>query len=210
MLCMIDLKKKIIFIHVHKVAGKSISTTYENNYIPKLIQNNEYLRWKYKKYLLKNTIYTKNDFLTTHSYAIDYKNYFKDDFFNYFSFAFVRNPLDWQASMYFYMLRAKGHPQHDFIKKMSFNQYINWRCLNEVTLQKDYLVDENREIIVNFVGRYENLTRDIKKIEKKTGLHLDLPKINESGKKDYLSYYDQNSKELVYKYFKEDFETLNY
>ena len=207
---MIDLRKKIIFIHIHKVAGKSISASIENNYVPKLIQNNEYFRWKYKKYVLKNTIFTKNDSLTTHSYALDYKNYFKENYSNYFSFAFVRNPLDWQVSMYFYMKKATGHPQHDLIKKMNFSEYIEWRCLNEVTFQKDYLVDENQELIVDFIGRYEDLSNDIKKIEKRTGLSLDLPHINKSDHAHYLTYYDENTKNLVYKYFKSDFEMLGY
>lgn len=207
---MIDLKKKIIFIHVHKVAGKSISWSIENNYVPKIIQNNEYLRWKYKKYILKNTISTKNNYLTTHSYASDYKNYLGEEYSNYFSFAFVRNPLDWQVSMYFYMKKAKNHPQHSFIKELNFNDYIEWRCLNEVTFQKDYLTDSNQKLIVDFIGKYENLTSDIKMIENKTGLDLNLPHINKSDHKNYITYYDKYTKELVQKYFKPDFEFLNY
>tara|TARA_B100000029_G_C17452741_1_gene915566 strand:+ start:45 stop:671 length:627 start_codon:yes stop_codon:yes gene_type:complete len=207
---MIDLRKKIIFIHIHKVAGKSISTAMENNYIPKLIQNNEYFRWKYKKYFLRNTIFTKRDSLTTHSYAVDYKNYLKKDYKNFFSFAFVRNPLDWQVSMYFYMKNATGHPQHNLINKMSFNEYIEWRCLNEVTFQKDYLVDNNGKLIVDFIGRYENLLLDIRKIEKQSGLIFNLPHLNRSNHENYLKYYNKSSKDLIYKYFKKDFEMLNY
>lgn len=207
---MIDLRKKVIFIHVHKNAGKSISLSIENNYVPKIIQNNEYLRWKYKKYILRNTIFTKNDILRTHSYAMDYKNYLEKDYSDYFSFAFVRNPLDWQVSMYFYMKKASGHPQHNLIKKMNFNEYIQWRCLNEVTYQKDYLVNENQELIVNFIGKYENLLSDIKKIENHTGYSLNLPHINYSDHDHYENYYDQNTKSLVYENFKTDFETFDY
>ena len=110
--------------------------------------------------------------------------------------------------MYFYMKNATGHPQHNLINKMSFNEYIEWRCLNEVTFQKDYLVDNNGKLIVDFIGRYENLLLDIRKIEKQSGLIFNLPHLNRSNHENYLKYYNKSSKDLIYKYFKKDFEML--
>lgn len=207
---MIDLKNKNIFIHVHKVAGKSISHEIYNNYIPKVFQNNKHLRWNYKKYFLSNVIFVKNDTLTTHSKAQDYKNYLNNEFDNYFKFAFVRNPLDWQVSMYFYMKEADGHPEHKIVKGMSFDQYIEWRCLKELNFQSDYILDEKNKVIVDFIGKYETLKIDLIKIEKETGWTLNIPHINKSNHKHYLNYYSNDSKELIYKYFKKDFELLDY
>lgn len=207
---MLDLKNKNIFIHVHKVAGKSISYAIENNYIPKVFQNNQHLRWNYKKYFLSKTIFAKNDILTTHSQAKDYRDYLKDEFEHFFKFAFVRNPLDWQVSMYFYMKGVDSHPEHKIIKDMKFDQYIEWRCLKELNFQSDYVVEEENKVIVDFIGKYENLKIDLMKIEKETGWTLDIPHINKSNHKHFLNYYSNESKELIYKYFKKDFEILNY
>jgi hypothetical protein len=207
---MLDLKNKNIFIHVHKVAGKSISYAIENNYIPKVFQNNQHLRWNYKKYFLSKTIFAKNDILTTHSQAKDYRDYLKDEFEHFFKFAFVRNPLDWQVSMYFYMKGVDSHPEHKIVKDMNFDQYIEWRCLKELNFQSDYVVEEENKVIVDFIGKYENLKIDLMKIEKETGWTLDIPHINKSNHKHFLNYYSNESKELIYKYFKKDFEILNY
>ena len=207
---MLDLKNKNIFIHVHKVAGKSISYAIENNYIPKVFQNNQHLRWNYKKYFLSKNIFAKNDILTTHSQAKDYRDYLKDEFEHFFKFAFVRNPLDWQVSMYFYMKGVDSHPEHKIIKDMKFDQYIEWRCLKELNFQSDYVVEEENKVIVDFIGKYENLKIDLMKIEKETGWTLDIPHINKSNHKHFQNYYSNESKELIYKYFKKDFEILNY
>lgn len=207
---MIIFSKKIIFIHVHKVAGKSISHSIENNFIPKMFQNNEYFRWNYKKLFLKEKMITKNEQISTHSTALDYKKYLKEDYSDFYSFAFVRNPLDWQVSMYFYMSKAKGHPQHNLIKNMKFEQYIEWRCENEVNFQSDYILDKNNQKIISFLGKYENLNTDIKKIEKDTNLKLNLPHLNQVQHENYQNYYDTKTKNLIYEYFKKDFEVLNY
>lgn len=207
---MLDLKNKNIFVHVHKVAGKSISYAIENNYIPKVFQNNKHLRWNYKKFFLSNTIFTKNNILTTHSYAKDYKDYLKNDFENFYKFAFVRNPLDWQVSMYFYMKGVDSHPEHKIVRDMNFHQYIEWRCLKELNFQSDYVVGEKNNIIVDFIGKYENLKSDLVKIERETGWTLNVPHINKSNHKHFLNYYSNESKKLIYENFKKDFELLDY
>jgi len=207
---MIDFKKQVVFIHVHKVAGKSISFAIENNYIPQIFQKNETLRWNYKKFFLKNKLITKNNIISTHSTALEYKNYLKKQYYNFYSFAFVRNPLDWQVSMYFYMAKAQGHPQHNIIKNMKFDDYIEWRCSNEVNFQSDYLLNNKNKKIITFLGKYENLKSDIKKIEKDTLLKLELPHLNKVKHDNYKKYYTSYTRNLVYENFKKDFEILNY
>jgi hypothetical protein len=207
---MIDYTKKVIFIHVHKVAGQSITRSIEDNYIPKIFQRNKHLRWNYKKYVLSNSLIAKNNYITKHSTAKEYKYYLKGEYESFFKFAFVRNPLDWQVSMYFYMKGVDSHPQHNLIKGMSFNQYIEWRCTKELNFQTDYLLDDKNNFLVDYVGKYENLNKDISIVSRETGLKFDLPHLNKSGHKHFLEYYDSESKELVYKYFKKDFEILSY
>ena len=207
---MIDFKNKIIFVHVYKVAGISISRSLERNPFPKLINNNEYLYYHYKKRFKNKNIVYENEYISKHSKAIEYKNYFKDDYKQYFKFAFVRNPYDWQVSLYSYMQQHENHPQHQIVKNMDFNNYLIWRCSEDKNYQYEYLVDEKNNFIVDFIGKFENLDRDIKVLEEKLEFKFNLPFTNKSIRKNYKDYYDEKNKELIFKNFKKDFEILNY
>ena len=57
------------------------------------------------------------------------------------------------------------------------------------------------------VLKYENLKEDLNNFFNK---EIDLPIINKSKRKDYLSYYNKESLHIVYEKHKEDFEKFNY
>ena len=77
-------------------------------------------------------------------------------------------------------------------------------------LQSDMVTDENGNILVDFVGRYENLHHDLEKIANILHLDVSLPRLNSSQHKDYRSYYNKRSKDLVAKYFQKDIEIFGY
>tara|TARA_Y100000389_G_C17419498_1_gene495833 strand:- start:922 stop:1557 length:636 start_codon:yes stop_codon:yes gene_type:complete len=207
---MIHLKDKFIFIHVHKVAGKSITRALERNFLPSLINNNEYLYYHYQKRFKDKSIIIDDKKIHRHSKAIDYKNYFKEDYDNYYKFALVRNPFDWQVSMFNYMNLKKDHRQHDTIKNMSFDEYIEWRCFKDLNFQSDYVTDENNNIIVDYIGKYENFDDEIKTIEKSLGFKLKVPYINKTNHRHYSKYYNKHTVELITKYFEIDFKNFDY
>lgn len=207
---MIDIKNKIIFVHVYKVAGISISRSLEKNLFPNLVNSNEYIYYHYKKRFKNHNIIYENDQISKHSKAIDYMNYLKNDYSNYFKFAFVRNPYDWQVSLFSYMKQHIGHPQHDIIKDMDFETYLYWRCTKDKNYQSEFLVDSNNNFIVDFIGRYENINNDIVVLEKQLGFKFNLPFVNKSSRKKYQDYYKKETKELIYNNFKKDFELLEY
>ena len=60
-------------------------------------------------------------------------------------------------------------------------------------------------------GEYEDLENEWKIICKKIGIdHYELPIYNSSKHNDFRTYYTEETKDIVYEYFKEDFWYLGY
>lgn len=77
--------------------------------------------------------------------------------------------------------------------------------------QFDYISDENGEIIVDFVGRYENYIHDVQILCKKLGLdEIELPHIWASKSKHYSYYYNETCKQIVAERFAKDIEYFGY
>jgi hypothetical protein len=130
---------------------------------------------------------------------------------NFFKFAFVRNPWDWQVSLYQYMLTNKGHHQHSIIAAMKdFDEYLVWRVTEDKKLQKDFITSANGDVIVDFVGRYERLTEDFHHVCKVLGLDASLPHLNKSSHREYKSYYNAETRRIVEEHFREDTELFGY
>jgi hypothetical protein len=140
--------------------------------------------------------------LSNHSKAEEIIGLMGQKKFNkYYSFAVVRNPWDWQVSLYSYMLIKRDHPQHAMISSMSsFDEYIEWRCHNEVCFQRDFLIDSNGQNVVNTILRFETLSNDFNELCKKINISARLQNMNKSLRKnDYKSYYNESTKKLVEK-----------
>ncbi len=203
-------KKKFIYIHVYKVAGTSIRTVLQKYddlsfYDFPFIENVKFFLGKRLNFLSKWAI--------DHINASEIKIHLPEDIFNtYFKFAFVRNPWDWQVSLYHYMLQYKEHPQHRLISKMkSFDEYIEWRIHNDMELQKDFLYDENGKILVDYIGKFENLQVDFNNICSRISINqTKLPIANPSMHTHYKDYYNKHTKDLISNAFQKDIEIFNY
>ena len=65
--------------------------------------------------------------------------------------------------------------------------------------------------LVNFIGKFESLENDLKKVCELNGLKMkQLEHLGPSNRKDYREYYDSESQKLLVKTFKKDFEFLDY
>jgi hypothetical protein len=205
---LISKKHNFIFIHVYKNAGTSITNALDP------FAQHPLLR-KTNRVLGKLSI--PSPFFDTRPYrghitAFELmENLGKEKFDSYFSFAFVRNPWDWQVSLYTYALKNEKHFQHELVKKLgSFEEYIKWRCEKEVRFQKDFIYSKNNELLLDYVGRYENLNADFNKICSHIGISAFLPKLNVSKTVLYKNFYNEETKELVRKIFKPDIELFGY
>ena len=173
-------KKKYIFIHNPKVAGQSISSALYKGTYP-LLPLPHYLR-KVKSFISYKTPFFPNMF-GDHITAMELKAALPEDIFNsYFKFGFVRNPWDWQASLYSYALKNTRHYRHKLIKSMkNFDEYLDWRVNNEMFLQKRCFFDRDDKLIVDFVGKLENLNDDFEYICKMTSVRTTLPHLTKAG-----------------------------
>lgn len=201
---------KFIFIHIYKVAGTSIYEAIGNYaFDPNCLLIDKVLR---KLRLHSLPIYRYHN-IRWHVKAQEIKYILPVPMYdNYFKFCFVRNPWDWQVSLFHSMLQTPEHFQHKLIKSMSgFDEYIRWRVAPENrVLQKSFVTDRFGSQIVDFVGRYENLEEDFRKVCERVNIIATLPHINKSVHKDYRSYYDADGRELIREHFAQDIEYFGY
>ena len=134
-----------------------------------------------------------------------------EKFDSYFKFGFVRNPWDWHVSLYKYPLQKRTHHQRDLFRKLgSFENYIEWLSKRSVMLQKNFLYDQDKQL-VDFIGKMENLEHDFNIICQKIGIDtIALPHLNKSNSKYYREFYNDKTKDIIYKLFKKDIELFQY
>jgi hypothetical protein len=132
-------------------------------------------------------------------------------FAGYFTFAFVRNPWDWEVSWYHYVLGRPGHAQHALVRSLGgFARYLEWRAARPAVLQKDFVADPAGRLLVDFVGRFESLRADFRHACARIGVAAELPHANRSRRGDYRSYYDRRARELVGEVYREDVDFFGY
>lgn len=138
-----------------------------------------------------------------------------EKFSSYFKFGFVRNPWDRAVSLYERKegLRLKS--------KISFEQFVEWMrfasctCIHPVPhrYQLDWFVSPHGDVIVDFIGKFENLASDWAKVAARLGIaDADLPQlnVNPDRSRDYASYYSEKTKRIVAERFAVDVEYFGY
>ena len=210
---LISHKHRFIFIHIYKTAGSSVRTAlrpfifYSELQLPILRM---FRRIGIRPPLILNPM----PFEDSHNSAAEAVKVIGQKVFDkYFSFAFVRNPWDWQVSYYNFHVKwtpRTPNPWIDQIKSFpDFTAYIRWRCANP-ELQKDFIYSADEKLLVNFVGRYENINEDFQTICNRIGIRAELPMANVSKTKPYQEYYAPETVELVRKTFAADIRLFGY
>ncbi len=205
---LISNKHNFIFIHIYKNAGTSITSAlkpFAQGRVRRAVNRT------LKSLKLPAPFFDHQPY-HTHVKASELREDLGHEMYDsYFSFAIVRNPWDWQVSLYKYMLKDATHHQHELGKKLgSFDEYIRWRCDHEIRYQKDFLYSDDNQLLVNFVGRYENLAADFQAICARIGVSASLPKLNVSNTQPYRELYSDHTRELVKQAFRPDLDLLKY
>lgn len=99
----------------------------------------------------------------------------------FFKFAFVRNPLDLHVSLYHYLCKNKKHPLSKTVREKSFKEFIGWYIGTDPKTQMDFVADPAGEIIVDFIGKFENISNDYDSIKTKLGLNSSPLSLSVSG-----------------------------
>lgn len=126
----------------------------------------------------------------------------------FYSWAFVRNPFDRVVSSW---LKRQKDGQGD--TDGSFENWVDNGCAGPATYNQmvDILCDSSGNILCDFVGRYENLNEDWKKVADHLGFDDELPHLNQSYPHQYQDYYksDETRRKVVDKFY-DDFQVFQY
>lgn len=73
-----------------------------------------------------------------------------------------------------------------------------------------FVTGASRRSMLDFVGRYESLDNDFKRVCEAIGLDISLPHVNKTRYIDYRAYYTDETRELIGKVFKKDIQFFGY
>ena len=213
---LLSVKYNFLFVHIAKTGGTSVRAALsplrwrDPLFIPQFIASR-------LSHLTGHRIASK---LPRHSRIIAAKEMLPQEFFDkLFKFAFVRNPWDLQVSSWHHLRRERPRLVKDI---PDFPAFIRWKLDPErpyqyhvdtsIELQTDYLRDLEGNIVVDFIGKYENLQADYEEACRRIGI-TPPPLPHRRQAKDrtgYRDYYDDSLADLVSEHFKKDIETFGY
>lgn len=214
---LLSTKYNFLFVHIAKTGGTSVRAALQP------------LRWRdpwyYAQFLCSRLSHLSGHRIGSkfprHSRIVAAHEMLPEKFFDQlFKFAVVRNPWDLQVSSFHHIRRERPHLMAHI---ETFEEFISWKLDPDrpyqyhvdtsIQSQLDYLIDLQGNILVDFIGHYENLAEDFREITRRIGVeHLSLPHKRKAGdrKKDYRSYYTDQLAEQVGDHFKRDIEALGY
>ena len=212
---LISHKHKFLFVHIAKTGGTSVRSTLNR------------LRWS-DPYFIPQFICSRISHWTGHRIGAKIPRHAKaiaayemlprDVYDALFKFAFVRNPWDLQVSSYHHLKRERPH----LVGERDFESFLRWKLDparpyqyhidTSIALQSDYLIDLHGKVIVDFIGRYENLQEDFRHVCATIGI-AQPPLAHKRQAKDrssYQKYYTDETASLVAEYFRADVELFGY
>ena len=203
----ISHKHKYIFVHIPKTGGISIR---------RALEKSDATLSKYTH----QSIRTIQPTLTP------------EQFTSYYKFGFVRNPWDRLYSMYRYNNKIiLHHKKLQYYNSHGLDLYVlpfkdwlfgetwnSWDPNKTITLpnqkleQLYFLTDNDNQIIVDYIARFENIISEFNIICNTVAIKQHkLIKENQSGPRiNYRKQYDNEMIDFVYKYHTHDITQFNY
>ena len=201
----VSQRRKFVFVHIFKTAGTSVKRALRRHAMPgwqepvnqlfKRIGVPQFGPEKYPDHMTASELIQQTSL---------------EQFESMFSFAFVRNPWDWELSHYKYILRHPRHQQHDEVSKLGgFSEYVRWRCDGPCQSQKSFLMHNGKQV-VSFVGRFETLDADFQSVARQLEISSKLKRLNQTRPTIYQRHYDDQTAPLIATAYAEDIDQFGY
>ncbi len=204
--------KKLVFIKITKTGCFSFSNILK----PKL-------------YICKKALVSLNPKLysNTHAFHFTLKEFMvvAPQIKDYYKVAIVRNPYARLVSEYIHMKNKLCKSKLICNANATFHEFIlaikyKWGFLeNEASqglkcrfcTQKEYLINENKDIAVDRIFRYENYFEVEAFLKDTFGQGLVVPRKHYFGERPHFShFYTKETQDIVKDLYKDDFETFGY
>jgi hypothetical protein len=215
---LISHSRNFLFVHIAKTGGTSVRAAlrryrWSGRYAPAVLAASLMSQMTRPRHKLGVKF-------PRHAKAIAAKEMLPDEIYRgLFKFVFVRNPWDLQVSSWHHIGREKPSVLNGIT---TFEQFLRHKLDPErpydfmldisQEIQSDYLIDLHGNVIVDYLGRYENLEDDFRAVCE----HIGLPRINLPHERravdrhDYRRYYDDDTAALVAEHYAADIEYLGY
>ncbi len=219
-----------IFVHIPKTAGRSV----ESFFLQRLGMDRENDADRTQLVIADNDDPAKGTEKLSHLSALEYVqcgHIDQQEFASFYKFSFVRNPWSRLVSEYRY---------RNFLSHKSFKDFVMNKLpspgrddkYRHIMPQTDMLYDQQGQLLVDFVGKFERLQQDFEQVCNHLGFEDSaLPHVNSSDKKsrelrrkirnlvyrngetdlrNYVDFYDAESRELVTEMYRSDIQNFGY
>ena len=187
----ISHRYKLIFIHIHRTGGSSISN------------------------LLRDQLGKNMEEVDQHSNVCDLGiDYFKR-LSGYYVFGFARNP--WDRLLSWYILLHQNDPLSLSKERLRFEKFIEKdMVLKDLTNYfhynaLDYFSSQDGENVPFHIFKYEDIESSIKEVFDKFNLEIEeIPRLNTTTERDKKLYYTTKSRQLITQKCKKDIDYFGY
>lgn len=188
---MIDKQLKCIFVHCQKCAGESIEEAVfgraDNNYRGCIFAGSPEKHFSASQYIV---------------------TYGQQIWTDFFTFSFVRNPWDRVISWIKY--RDKRFGRLDPLSPEKIKQEVTSPLFSNNSY-RNLLFNKKGDLLVKYVGRFENIENDFQFLSKKINIkYKNLPHLNKTSHEDYRRYFDEETVNLVHTIYRHDIEYFGY
>lgn len=231
----ISLNKRYVFVHIHKCAGTSIEVA-----LGKALRHNDIVLGSTKSGEKYQDFFKRAIGLNKHSTALEARKFLGEAMYDkFYKFAFVRHPVDRLHSLYSYALKlahdaplseeeqrkldAHGEwpdrPPFRYkavaaaLESSSFSDFalhpLTWADAGAQPQWKS-VCDDSGQLIVDFVGKVENIEQDFKQVCAKLEVEVPLEVRNSSHDKKTAQALSPLAHATICDRFARDFSLLGY